>query len=363
MFVRAACIALALSSSPGLAEERDWPASTPEAAGFEADLAERIDAALRDDGFAKLHSLLLVRDGKLVYERYFSGDDEKLDLDFKGLVFDAGMKHDVRSITKTVVGLLYGIALSEGKAPALDASIVEHFPEYPGPAADPAKRKITVGDALGMALGLEWNENAKPPESDEWRMEQSPEIQRYVLERPMAAAPGTTWVYSGGAPSLLTPIMVKGTGMSTADFAQAKLFDPLGIAAADVEWMTDYYSVPWSHLGLRMRPRDMAKLGQLVLDGGRWRGRQVVPEEWIAATIAPGLPTSYEGCSYGYLIWLCEAGDGTDIVEMSGRGGQEVLIAPAHRLVLVTTAGDYGNPDADLQAWRLLEETVLPALR
>jgi len=106
--------------------------------------------------------------------------------------------------------VLYGIALGEGKVPALDASIVASFPEYPEPAADPAKQKITVGNALGMAPGLKWDEDIKPPESDEWQMEQSPDILRYVLERPMAAEPGTTWAHSGGAPSLLEPIIARG---------------------------------------------------------------------------------------------------------------------------------------------------------
>ena len=171
---------------------------------------------LQDESSAKVHSIVVIHDGKLVYEKYLSGDDEKLGWTVKGRTFDASMKHDVRSITKSVVSLLYGIALAEGSVPPLDASLVDSFPEYPEASADPAKRKMTVGDALTMSLGLEWNEDAPGDENTETQMEDAPDLVRFVLERPVAAEPGTVWVYNGGATSLLARIIARGTGMSIA---------------------------------------------------------------------------------------------------------------------------------------------------
>ena len=98
-----------------------------------------------------------------------------------------------------------------------------------------------------------------------------------------------------------------------------------------------------------------------VLDGGRWNGVQVVPEDWIAASTRPSMQTG--NCGYGYQWWLCTTADGVDVVEGSGRGGQDSLILPAKAIVFVATGGDYGNPVAWEAPWRLLEEGVLPSLR
>ncbi len=363
MFERASTslLCLLLTATASFAEGADWTTASPEEAGFAPDLAERIDAVLQDESSAKVHSIIVIHDGKLVYEKYLSGDDEKLGWTVKGRTFDPSMKHDVRSITKSVVSLLYGIALAEGSVPPLDASLVDSFPEYPGASADPAKRKMTVGDALTMSLGLEWNEDAPGDENTETQMEDAPDLVRFVLERPVAAEPGTVWVYNGGATSLLARIVSRGTGMPIEDFARAKLFGPLGIE--DVEWVTDYYGVPWANSGLRLRPRDLAKVGQLVLDGGRWQGVQVVPEDWIAASTRPSMQAGDWGCGYGYQWWLCKTSSGIEVVEGAGRGGQELLILPSEDLVYAATGGDYRNPDAWEAPWRVLEEAVLPSLK
>ena len=149
--------------------------------------------------------------------------------------------------------------------------------------------------------------------------------------------------------------------MPIEDFARAKLFGPLGIE--DVEWVTDYYGVPWANSGLRLRPRDLAKVGQLVLDGGRWQGVQVVPEDWIAASTRPSMQAGDWGCGYGYQWWLCKTSSGIEVVEGAGRGGQELLILPSEDLVYASTGGDYGKPDAWEAPWRVLEEAVLPSLK
>ena len=181
------------------------------------------------------------------------------------------------------------------------------------------------------------------------------------LDAPIVAEPGTTWAYNGAATSLLARVIARGTGMSVTDFGKERLFGPLGIT--DVEWVTDYYGVEWANSGLRLRSRDLARVGQMVLDGGRWNGTQVVPADWITASIRPSIAAGDMGCSYGYQWWLCETTSGIAVVEGSGRGGQELVILPSERLVFAATGGDYRNPDAWEASWRILEEAVLPSLK
>lgn len=353
---------LGCQTPSGGAGDTGWESASPQDVGFAANLGDTIDVLLDEDSIGNVHSIVVVRDGKLVYERYLSGSDENNGYRIRDVSFDAGMKHDVRSITKSVVGLLYGIALSEGQVPDIDAPLVDSFPEYPDLAADEARRKITIGDTLTMSLGLAWDESGQGEANSETMMEEAPDLYRYTLEQPIAAEPGTTWIYNGGGTNLLARIIARGTGMAIDDYAKAKLFDPLGIK--DFEWLTDYYGVPFAHFGLRLRPWDMAKLGQLVLDGGRWNGTQVVPEAWIAATIQPAVATDDSTCDYGYQIWLCKTADGIVVVEMSGLGGQGILVVRDPGFVMTATGGEYrGNPDHWKARWRVLEEAVLPAAR
>ncbi|MBP7002926.1 serine hydrolase [Amaricoccus sp.] len=349
--------ALLLPAPPLFAAEDGWPTAAPEAVGLAPDLAPRLDAALAGEGMENMHALLVARDGKLVYERYLTGDDEKLDWKVHDVVFGPETKHDLRSITKSVVGLLYGIALGEGKVPGLDAPLMDSFPEYADLAGDPLRQRITIGNALSMTMGTEWSESGDGPNS-EGLMEHSADMYRYALAVPMAAEPGATWTYNGGATALLAAIIARGAGMSLIDYADARLFGPLGIE--DVDWFTDYYGVAQPFAGLRLRPRDVAKIGQLVLQDGMWNGVQVVPADWLAASFRRGV-TAEEGCDYGYQWWLCATESGLDVREGAGNGGQELLIVPDLDLVVVTTRGSYGDPDAWEAPWALLEEVVAGA--
>jgi CubicO group peptidase (beta-lactamase class C family) len=195
--------------------------------------------------------------------------------------------HDLRSVTKSLVGLLYGMALADGKVPPPDAVLVDQFPEYPDLAADPARRRLTVAHVLSMTLGLEWNENLPytSAANSEIAMELAPDRYRFVLERPIVGSPGQRWGYNGGATALLGRLIARGVAAGLPDYARAALFAPLGITAFD--WIKGQDGTPSAASGLRLAPRDLARIGQLVIQRGRWDGRQVVPASWIDASFRP----------------------------------------------------------------------------
>ena len=263
----------------------DLPEAAPGDEGFAADLGEKVDAVLSRRGRENVHGVVIVHDGKIVLERYLTGNDERMGWLVEGVTFGPDVLHDVRSITKSVIGLLYGIALAEGKVPPLDAPLVDSFPEY-ADLVTPELRKITIEDALTMRLGFKWREDGPQPTTEIEMLHQADRY-RFTLSQPIEVEPGTVFNYNGGGTTLLGRIIARGTGMSIADYGEEKLFGPLGID--DFEWVVDYFGVPYGHGGLRFRPRDLAKLGQLILNDGVWDGRQIVPPDWLAASFKGGM--------------------------------------------------------------------------
>ena len=176
-----------------IAQADDWQTTSPADGGFAPDLGDRLDAAVRRGNLANLHAALVVRRGKLVLERYYAGRDERRGGPLGVVTFGPEVKHDLRSISKSVVGLLYGIALAEGRVPALDQPIVDQFPAYADLARDPQRRRLTIAHVLSMTLGTEWDETLPytSPRNSEIAMEMAPDMLRFVLDRPIVAEPGS----------------------------------------------------------------------------------------------------------------------------------------------------------------------------
>ncbi len=274
-----------IGAPPGIAAE--WRTLAPEFAGFRPDMGELLDRQMSENAYPGLHSVLIVRRGHLVFERYFEGADERWGEALGSVAHAPHMVHDVRSVTKSVVGLLYGIALSHGLVPPTSARILDQFPEYADLAAEPLRRRMTIAHALSMRLGISWHEDFtySDPTNGEREMEAASDRYRYILARDALEPPGRTWTYCGGATALLGRIIAKGTATRLERFAKAKLFDPLGIAG--FEWVNGSDGEAASSSGLRLRPRDQAKLGQMILGRGQWQGRQIVPKNWLARSFKP----------------------------------------------------------------------------
>lgn len=242
-----------------------WQTSTPEAQGMSPDaLADLIDFGAAN----AMDSVLVERHGKIVLDAQFAP-------------FRAGMKHSVNSVTKAVVGTLAGIAFKEGRIERLDAPVLGFFPERKVANADAQKTAMTLQNLLDMDSGLRWQEplTDEPPETM-IQMERSADWVGFVLDQPMAQAPGLSFNYDSGTWHLLSAIVGKQTGSDALAYAQQKLFGPLGIT--DVAWRRDPQGIPLGGYGLAMQPRDMAKIGYLYLHGGAWEGRQLLPPQWTA---------------------------------------------------------------------------------
>ncbi|TMJ31226.1 MAG: serine hydrolase [Alphaproteobacteria bacterium] len=318
-------------------------------------MADRLAAS------TNVHSVLVARSGKLVFERYFKGSDEINGRRVESVTFDADTLHNIKSVSKVVSSLVFGIAIDRGLIRSVDEPIFSFFPEL-SDLRSPEKDRLRLAHALTMTMGLKWVEAVPDNEgnNDEERMHMAPDPCRYVLGLPATAPPGREFFYNTGALTLVSAIVRKATGRPLDEFARAVLFEPLGIAGFE-----------WSRVrgdadaggGLRLRPRDMAKIGQLVLAGGRWNDRQIVSKAWIDASTTPRTKAS-SNYSYGYLWYLGRSPFNGHEVHWPaglGRGGQSIRVVPELDLVVVVTAGYY--QDYSPQAFQVQSGVFSDVLR
>ncbi len=367
--------------SPLSAAPAEWRKISPADAGFTPDLAPRLDKLVAEKRVWGLHGVLVVRGRQIVLERYLEGEDNNWGQSLGVVRFGSDTLHNLYSATKSVVALVYGIALAEGKVPPPSAPLYAQFPEYGDlVVADERRRQQTIAHALSMSLGTRWNEIGiayDSPANDEVGMEMAKDRYRFVLERPVIGPPGKRWQYNGGATALLGRLIAKGTGRSLPDYAREALFDPIGIGRT--EWVTSKDTwvarqsgtadgEPIAASGLRMKPRDLARIGQLVLDNGMADGRRVVPAEWLAECFVPRVSVN-ELQRYGYQWYLGDMeflAGGTVRLEhwvgCAGNGGQRLYVLPDLDLIIVVTAGNYSAPEQWLPPIRVVREAVLPSL-
>jgi CubicO group peptidase (beta-lactamase class C family) len=254
---------------------------SPAAAELDPLALERLSEDIRAGKYPGIHSVLILRDGKLVREDYFEGEDERRGDSLGTVRFDADTLHDARSVTKSVVSALFGAAMAEGAIDDIDTPLLDYFPEY-ADLRTPERMAIRLRHVLSMTSGIQWDESSRPygdPLNSESAMDRAADPYRYVLEQPLSTEPGATWEYSGGDTMLLSRIIERATGEDLEAFARRALFKPLGIER--YEWLRYPGGAPIAASGLRLLPRDMARIGQMYLDAGRWRDTQVLPPSWV----------------------------------------------------------------------------------
>lgn len=324
-------------------------------AGIDADRLEELAAAIGK--FQNLHSILILRAGELVFEEYSNG-------------FDAQTLQYTASVSKSVGSILLGIAMDQGLVPGveggvLDAPLVEVLPEYGEQfEADPRKANILLRHALSMTGGLAWDESSLPysdPGNDWIRASQSADPIGFALSRPVVAEPGAEFNYHGVYSILPSYLIQRETGESAETFAAEFLFQPLGIT----EWRWDDIANGLTDTdgGLHLRPRDMAKLGQLYLNGGAWDGRQIVSRAWVEESTSRQIANqdSPDYC----LLWWCGdihyGGQSAWTFLASGHGGQKIFVFPEFDLVVVVTQQVFENPHEELNNLAIMSRYVLPA--
>ncbi|HYP70966.1 MAG TPA: serine hydrolase, partial [Variovorax sp.] len=268
-----------------------------------------------------------------------------------------------------IVSLLVGIAIGQGALPGTASPLLGFYPERTDLLTDapPRRARITLAHLLGMSSGLHWDEGALP--NDETRLFWTADLPAYVLGRPFDSEPGERFLYNSGGTALLADVLVRSQGKSLSALAREQLFEPMGIR--DWVWATDMRGRELAFTGLRMRPRDLAKLGQLVLDGGRWQGRQLVPAAWIGEATSTHLqtPVRLPGASgrtfgYGYQWWTGSAPwQGRPMAWSAGfgNGGQRLYTVPDLGLVVAISAGGYGSHAINAAVHALFERIVTAA--
>jgi CubicO group peptidase (beta-lactamase class C family) len=321
---------------------------------------DAVTTAIEAGTFKQVTSVVVARHGKLVYEHYFDKDGAE------------GLRN-TRSVTKTVAGMLVGLAV-ERKLLRVDTLVLPNFPELrPLAYADPRKDKITVEDFLTMSSLLECDDDNQLSRGNEERMYLIEDWSRFVADLPIKGFPdwqprpesspyGRAWSYCTAGVTLLGPLLERVSGQSVQDFAAARLFKPLGIDK--VKWQFQPKGTAMTGGGLQLRSVDLMKLGQLYLNGGRWDGKQVIPADWVRRSIAPHA-NAREDIDYGYLWWLQSFKvDGRTVKSygMAGSGGNKVFVLPEQDAVVVITTSNFQVRGAHPLSEKLLTTLILPAL-
>ena len=302
------------------------------------------DAALAEAAtLPRIRSLLVAVDGTLVAERYFHGAA-------------AARTTNIKSASKSIVSTLVGIAIDRALIKSVHEPISRYLPAEVG--NDPVKGAITIEDLLTMRTGLETTSNRN---YGRWVM--SPNWVRFVLQQPMEDEPGGRMIYSTGSTHLLSAILTRATRTSTLEFARAALATPLGFTLS--AWPRDPQGIYLGGNEMPMRPRDMLRIGELYLNGGRYDERQIVSSGWVQESIVPRTTSRWSERQYGYGWWIRTLA-GAPVFYAWGYGGQFIFVAPSVRTVaVVTSVAEPGSERRDhLDAvYDLVERHVIPAAR
>ena len=315
-----------------------WSTASPSDVGIDPGPIGDMVRAVAEGDLAYTHGVLVARHGQLAVEEYFYG-------------FDRETLHDMRSASKTITSTLVGLAVQEGRIAGSAAKALEYFPQYRRYANwDSRKADITVRHLLTMSSGLDANDSDYQSTAAESRYQSQtvrPDWIKLALDAPMLEDPGTQPLYGGANPMILGGILANVVEEPVEWFAHRTLFEPLGIES--YKFFLDPTGVVYMGGGLWMRPRDMAKYGQLYLDGGSWQDQRVLGAEWIDESwekYGALRPLERNGHQYGYLWWhhFYEV-DGRTIatLEARGNGGQYIFVAPSLDLVVVITSGNFRN--------------------
>ena len=361
LFVLAPLTAIAQADSPvdcgaPPAAEDGWQVAAPAAVGLDPATLCGIGPRFKAWTAAMIDAVLVVRHGKLVYEQSFAD---------RAIVFDPAAKHDLHSITKSITALVLGIEIGKGRIAGIDQPVPPQLPDY-ADLRSPEKDQITLRHLLTMSQGLAWDQSDIPysnPMNSEAQMWRASDPVRFVLAQPVEMRPGMVFIYSSGSATVIAALLRKATEQTIDTLAGTDLFEPLGIT--DVQWRYFRSGGPEAFEGLEMHPRDLAKIGQLVLDHGVWHGRQVVPADWIAAATAPQISDGLY--FYGYQFWLGRSllhGQEIDWAAGIGYRGQRLYIVPALDLVVLVHAslGDNPAPKESSAPLMILNQYVLEAV-
>jgi CubicO group peptidase (beta-lactamase class C family) len=335
------------------------------AAGIDSEKIFTLTKLILQESFPDIHSLLIAKDGKLVYENYFAGADEIWGSKMPHAEHNINTLHDTRSISKSVVSACIGIAISQHKIKSIEDPIFEYLPTY-SQYKTTANARVTIRHLITMSSGIAWEEDIphSDPKNNEAQMERATDPVRYTLSLPMAAEPGSHWKYCSGGVQVLAAIIESVSGLDVDAFAQKYLFGPLGIK--DHQWIRSSPGFPAAASGLRLRPRDLLKIGMLYMNEGIWNHARILPKNWahesLSTQILRNAVSKTRG--YGYLFWTFTdtvSQRPYDIAAAVGNGGQRIFMLQNPGLIVVITAGNYNNFTIPRNGEYALADYILPA--
>jgi CubicO group peptidase (beta-lactamase class C family) len=309
--------------------------------------------------FSGLHAIVIVKDGKLVFDETFGG-------------FEKDRRHYAASISKSVSSITLGIAIEQGYLDGIDEGILDRplselLPNYEGLlSSDPRKQRILLRHVLSMSAGFEWDEGSYPyddPRNDFVQTRTGDDPIGYVFGKPMVAEPGAVFNYSGGLSTVVSSVVESSTGMPMDEFAERNLFEPLGIT--DHQWEHIDNGLADAAGGVHMRPRDLAKLGQLYLNGGVWEGERIVSEAWVSESGREHIVNEGNSPNYGLQWWCADyhyAGESSYTFLASGHGGQKVFVFPEFDMIVVLMHRVFDNPMGELNNMAIMTRYVLPSV-
>jgi CubicO group peptidase (beta-lactamase class C family) len=329
----------------------EWKTQSLEAAGIRQQPLAALVSRIRDNTFPRVYSVLIVKDGKLVFEEYFAGHHRY-------------QFYEMHSVSKSVTSILVGIAVDRGLI-GVDDPVYTYFDDFKGLEWIDRPYPVTIENLLTMTHGTDWDERSRPlsdPKNSIRAMTDGDDWLHFILNHKLVEPPGTRFNYAGGMTVLLGEIVSRTSGLDLGGFAELYLFHPMGIYMEG--WQRSRLGVVNCQGGLYLRPRDMAKIGQLMLDKGVWKGKRIVSEKWVEASLTNRVTAEY-GWGYGYQWRLGQAVIGEQLVDLffaSGRGGQHIFVVPELRLVAVFTAQPIDNSGGHNRNFIMMENYVLPAV-
>jgi len=313
-----------------------WKTSTPEKEGLDINKLRNMLKYI-DNNRYDINSLLIIKNGYMIFERYAKSQMKQLTPDDT---------HQVYSTTKSIISSLIGIAIKENYIKNENEKMITFFKDYKIDNLTEDKKNITIKDILLMKSGIHWDMN----KDDRAYYDLS-----YVLNKKMEAKPGDKWHYNTGSSHLLSGIIYYATGLTPLEYANKTLFKSLGIKNA--EWQADKNGIHYGGWGLLLKPRDMAKFGLLYLKKGKFNNKQIVSEEWAEKSVKNHTGTYWSG-DYGYHWWVPELGG----FATRGLNGQNIYILPEKNIVVVFTS-NLPADKADMILEKIMSIYLIPACK
>ena len=352
-----------------------WVSSTPEAEGVDPAGLIELENRITAGDFGHIDRVLVIRNGRVIVNKRYDNDYATISKGIEGPLgcgIDACQSadevhqynylhpdhhpyyqgrdvHSLQSVTKSVTATLIGIGLRSGEISGLHAPLLSFFEDYDLSSVDPRLHEATLEDLLTMRSGIEWHETDRPFDETNTtlQLEGSQDWIQFTLDQPMDAAPGEKWVYSSGGSHLMSGIIKHTTGLYATEYAEQRLFGPLGIT--DYHWKLTPKGYPDTEGGLYLEAEQLAKIGYLYLQNGVWEDQRILPENWAEmATRKHVEQVNNLGWGYGFQWWRLDRGD-IHVWAGLGFGGQFLIVLPQYQVIGVINSWNvFGGQQAGI---------------